>query len=437
VATLVELIGDAQRRVVFLGATAAGEALLRQAKSVADLLVIRPELTVDVLLNSDSEDFLMSLVTDTASSKKRLSYAQLEVARRRILGGAASDGFVPAVKRHLGEADRVAIEKRVQVRQCHLRIPLELIVVDDRVLACTVSTYAPSLDDFEEVASESRKAQSLRDLVDFYCDPTRGGKYLSTPSDELIEMYDKKGIPRGIFPRRAFYTTEFQRYSIWGFVFNRKGELLLHQRSKTASDNPGLWDKSIGGHVDLRDSSTSLTAKRELVEELFLPEAEYTRFMTADVGDIVGFGDWLPMKRGERSLAQEIESLGSADWAMFRATDDAGEPLTITRTSHRRLKGKDAVTVFRSDVYLFVAPLGLLDSQQQLKGLVGATEASGAGADHQLMELTKLREWVEEEHSKDRARDVFTDDLLAVNESLMPMLEGFAEFVRALPDLTK
>lgn len=50
---------------------------------------------------------------------------------------------------------------------------------------------------------------------------------MSKPNDELIELYDMQDMPRGINPRKAFYTTNFQQYSVWAFIFTVKGELLL------------------------------------------------------------------------------------------------------------------------------------------------------------------------------------------------------------------
>ena len=86
-------------------------------------------------------------------------------------------------------------------------------------------------------------------------------------------------MARGIFPRAAFSTTRYARYSVWGPVFNHNGQMLLQRRSPTTNDNLRLWDEATGGHEDLRDSSTSITAKRELVEEMYLPRAEFTRHM--------------------------------------------------------------------------------------------------------------------------------------------------------------
>jgi 16S rRNA (adenine1518-N6/adenine1519-N6)-dimethyltransferase len=59
------------------------------------------------------------------------------------------------------------------------------------------------------------------------------------------------------------------------FVFNPEGKLLLQQRSQTV-DFPGLWDQSVGGHVDAGEDYET-AAKREAQEELGLDHLELLR----------------------------------------------------------------------------------------------------------------------------------------------------------------
>jgi hypothetical protein len=191
----------------------------------------------------------------------------------------------------------------------------------------------------------------------------------------------------------------------------------------------------VGGHVDLRDSSTFITAERELVEEMFLPEAEFSKYIKADVGDILHFGDWNVQKRPEAAFREEFAGLGPSDWIMFRATTHDGEPLTITRVSERRLTDpaggvKYRPTVFRSDVFFFIAPPGLLDTETQMRTLLGHAERTGAAEDHRLVDVEALRDWIGAETSLGRAKDVFTDDLLFIDTSHRDLMQRFAEFVR-------
>ena len=56
------------------------------------------------------------------------------------------------------------------------------------------------------------------------------------------------------------------------FLFNSNGQLLLQKRSKEMSF-PGLWDQSVGGHVDEGETNL-LAAKREAAEEIGIYDLE-------------------------------------------------------------------------------------------------------------------------------------------------------------------
>lgn len=189
--------------------------------------------------------------------------------------------------------------------------------------------------------------------------------------------------------------------------------------------------------MDLRDSSTYITAQRELVEELFLPEAEFSKYIRADLGDIINFGDWNLSKRPEHSFREAFAGLKPQDWVMFRATDENGSPLVISRTSERRIHEDDGSistkrTVFISDVYLFIAPHKYIDNESQMRNLLGLAENSGAAQAHKLVSIAELRDWIDEKERDGTYRETFTDDLLYVNIEHRGMLERFAEFVAYL-----
>jgi isopentenyldiphosphate isomerase len=81
--------------------------------------------------------------------------------------------------------------------------------------------------------------------------------------------------------REEFYAEQVQEYKRTGkpsravdiidiFIFNSEKELLLQKRSYNKAHNPGLLDKSIGGHVRYGDS-TDFTVMVETVQELQTP----------------------------------------------------------------------------------------------------------------------------------------------------------------------
>jgi hypothetical protein len=364
------------------------------------------------------------------------------VHRDRVIGKTKRDGLISAVSKELQRQEsplRSSVLSRLTVKQSNLRLPVNIIVADGSIWTSVTTHSMPTLNSYVEVLPKSQQYEDILEFVEFHIREDGGAKFLSSPDQELIQMYDRTGIPRGIYPRDCFYSTEYERYSIWGFVFNRKGQIILHKRSPypKTKDGADLWDKSVGGHVDLTDSSTSITAERELIEEMFLPEAEYTKYVQADMGDIIHFGEWNTLKRPESTFVEGISGLARDDWVMFRATDDNGQPLTISRVSDRRLTDKKGSiswkrTVFRSDIFLFIAPSKYLDTEVQMKKILGSAEGSGAAVDHKLVSVSDLRNWILEEETKDNAKNVFTDDILFVNLRYRDVLEGFSEFVKFL-----
>jgi len=431
-----EFFKHAKSSIKILGTNSLIPHLEDSGRFLGDLLLLNKDLHILILCESDNENFSQSLCTDTDTSRRRLSFAALGVHRARIMGTGRNDGLMEAIREHVrSQRDSEQILQRIQIKQVNLRLPVNLIQADGRIWCCIITDSAADLDSYFSVEENQRLKEELLSYIDFYVSPERGGIYLSKPGEELIQLYDRNGIPRGIYPRACFYTTEFSRYSVWGFVFNRKGGLLLHQRSKTTKDGRGLWDKSMGGHVDLLDSSTSITAERELVEEMFLPQAEYTKYLRADLGDIVHFGEWNTRKRPERTFKGGFAALSESDWAMFRATDMHGAPLTVTRISDRRIHEDDDKvtvkrTVFRSDVYLFIAPPQYLDTPEEMERLLKHAEKSGAAEAHKVVTLEELRRWMAETEMRGTTRETFTDDMIFINLQYRDLLEGFSEFVR-------
>jgi len=429
---------DAKKNIIIIGTNSLIPHLEENAGFFADLLNVYPDLELKILYESDNENFNQSLCIDTNFSKNGMSYSSLKVHRDRISGTRSTkiQGFYEDILDCIDD-DKIKEKSlnRILINQFNLRLPLNIIKADEKIWYCFHTHNLSTIDSYIEIPKNEALYEELNSYIDFILDPKKGGIYLSKPQDELIELYDNQGYPRGIIPRSAFYSTKFQRYSIWGFVFNRKGELLLHQRSKNTSDNKLLWDKSVGGHVDLSDSSTYITAQRELVEELFLPEAEFTKYVKADLGDIINFGDWNPEKRPAKHFKNNFRYLDKSDWILFRATDGKGDPLTISRISNRKhhLNENKIITKrtrFISDVYLFIAPPNYIDTKEQMKYLVEGAEETGSAQDHRLVTIQDLNDWIEKCEETDTHYDTFTDDLLYMNLEYRWLLESFSEFVK-------
>jgi len=99
----------------------------------------------------------------------------------------------------------------------------------------------------------------------------------------MLEIYDLKGELIGTQDRASFYreikdefahtgriTRQVRRVTL--LLKNTKGNIYLQKRSKSKSENSGLYDKTIGGHVKARNTF-DMTMIQESAEELGFPAA--------------------------------------------------------------------------------------------------------------------------------------------------------------------
>ena len=111
------------------------------------------------------------------------------------------------------------------------------------------------------------------------------GKYLE---DEEREVFYKKSIDE--FKKSQKITRQVKTVRL--LLLNSQGKIFLQKRSKTKSDNKGLYDKTIGGHVS-KDYSYDLAIIKECAEELGFPvavlkEDEFERAVSSIDLSIVG-----------------------------------------------------------------------------------------------------------------------------------------------------
>lgn len=454
----------AQEKLILVGVNPVIQEITENPLVFYDILRTCERLKMTLIYESETENFNQSLFYTKGVSRNKMDFDKLQTYRSRLIGGKKgrknTAGFVEDVLKYCDDDEiKQGMRIRINLLQNNLRQFVNIIQADDVIWYCFTTLDLPELSMYRRITQTSDKQlyNQLVSYIEFMLNDATGGKYMSKPDDELIELYDMKDMPRGIYPRKAFYTTNFQRYSVWAFIFNRKGELLLQQRSPFTADNRELWDKSAGGHVDLKDSSTIITAKRELVEELFLPEAEFSKYMSAELGDIVDFGEWNIEKRPEKNFRTEFDGLAPADWIVFRATTKEGEPMSIQRKSPRIMHVKDKdengnyiilkdldgnekigkngklmyqehketwFTRFISDVFLFIAPEGYIDTQEEIDELMGIAEEKGAQCAHRLITIENLIEDVESNPEK------YTDDMVYMCSEEKWLLVEFAESIK-------
>jgi isopentenyldiphosphate isomerase len=327
---LVAELASTSGEVVFIGILPLGLERLPHRRAIDDC---SGRVQILLLCESDSDLFARSLSTDTPLAQPRLGFAQMRFRRNLLHDLSANNPAITAL---------------------NLYVPVSVYVArfGDRIFASPVTERVPTLADYVEVTPEHAWFSIVSQYVEFYTGSGYGRRFAGKRSVEAIELYDQDRAPRGIFPRNCFYDTDFHQYVIWDFVFDRTGRMLIHQRDLNAKDNRGMWDKSVGGHVDFsRELSSTKTAVRELIEELFEDESnkETMAHFTESEANIVYLGDWRFSKRAMRPL-EEIRHLSRHEWAYFSlpGTLQVDTPRHMPDGAVRRLR-------VIADVYVFIA----------------------------------------------------------------------------------
>ena len=448
-------------------------------------------LKVDIFSTSDTFEFFEKLESIP------IEYENNEPFRNNICGLNSSfvDDIIEYIaveeeflRRHgarhglsfnLPENWRDVLCDNVFIRMDNLRHSFNAILYAD------VFLYAPSIDgiisadDYLVLAEDDSHYDYYHTRVtkhlDYLLSGKGGKKFLSKPDTEMIGIYetvsnvgnklDGMTVCRGAAPRSAFYfensinSLVYKRHSVWEFIFNRKGELLLHQRSTEAKDNNMLWDKSAGGHVDRSETSTAETAKRELIEELFFADDMGEKYLSGQLATITDFGEWIPTIRPNASFLGAFDYCPDENFIMFHATNrpnqkmppmpwtteglvskrrlctpvKTGKTKNIVRGKHKikipeiRVENQhDMFTYFISDVYFVIAPENMIDTTDQMYDRLYKVYENGAAYDHRLITIDDLQAWIIREGAN--AENVFTSDLLYLFSRL--------DFVRILKDFS-
>jgi 16S rRNA (adenine1518-N6/adenine1519-N6)-dimethyltransferase len=99
-----------------------------------------------------------------------------------------------------------------------------------------------------------------------HCDP-HPLKDLPQKSGEIFDVVDENDQITGQSTRGEVHARNLLHRAVHVFVFNKRGDLLLQQRSMLKDAHPGVWDSSVSGHLDSGESYEA-AALRELDEEM-------------------------------------------------------------------------------------------------------------------------------------------------------------------------
>lgn len=88
-------------------------------------------------------------------------------------------------------------------------------------------------------------------------------------TEEEFDIVDTEDNVVGQAPRSVVHAYRWLHRAVHIFVFNSRGELLVHKRSSTKDECPGLYTSSASGHLNAGEDYEPAAA-RELQEELGL-----------------------------------------------------------------------------------------------------------------------------------------------------------------------
>jgi 16S rRNA (adenine1518-N6/adenine1519-N6)-dimethyltransferase len=98
------------------------------------------------------------------------------------------------------------------------------------------------------------------------CD-THPLKDLPQKSGEIFDVVDEHDEVIGQATRGEVHSQGLLHRAVHVFVFNKRGDVLLQQRSMLKDAHPGVWDSSVSGHLDAGEAYET-AAVRELAEEM-------------------------------------------------------------------------------------------------------------------------------------------------------------------------
>lgn len=105
--------------------------------------------------------------------------------------------------------------------------------------------------------------------------------------DEIFDIVSEDDVVIGQASRKQCHgNPDLIHRAVHVLVFNPAGKLLLQRRSLLKDIQPGKWDTSVGGHLDLGESYLA-AAHREMAEELGLAGLPITFLYNSKIRNLV------------------------------------------------------------------------------------------------------------------------------------------------------
>jgi isopentenyl-diphosphate Delta-isomerase len=147
--------------------------------------------------------------------------------------------------------------------------------------------------------------------------------------DELFETYDRLGRPLGLVPRSRVHREGLWHKAANVYLFRSDGRLLIQRRHGSKDVCPGLWDLSVGEHVQPGETYEQ-AAVRGLREELSLCGVELESLGPVAAGCLS-----LP-ELGVRDCEFQQSFLAYSDEPVVPAESEIAEVRYVTIDSLRR-----------------------------------------------------------------------------------------------------
>jgi hypothetical protein len=267
-------------------------------------------------LKAKIQEFIVSFRIDGDDSATRNANYRLDSVREQA-EKIASEELAQKIAEYNKSGSNTA--QRLFIKDCYMPIPVSLIKIDDELYITQALTKFDSVKKFQYVGKidsptwENDKTEPYRSywITEFqnyyncyFIDVNGVQKYsteetLKGDRKEVIDIFNESRVRIGTGPRDAFLSNmAIVKSVVWALIFDRQGNMLIHQRAINAKDNRGLWDKSVGGHVSVEDLDTIEAVRREITEELYTLEKEgqgghdKIDWLITNKNKIIYLGDW-------------------------------------------------------------------------------------------------------------------------------------------------